>query len=204
MVIGSLKNTGVITVEMNIQVVRANKSHADIISSIGKQAFSDAFGYSFDSKKELQDYLDYTYEPAKVAKSICKENNVFFLVYVDDVPAGFVKLKKHSLNEQIESIAQMELQKIYVLSYFHGSGAAAALMNKVIDVARKLQPDYIWLDVHIENHKAIRFYEKNGFTQTGKYFFTIGTQTFEYNLMSLPVAIQEPLHYQTKNPVIWK
>ena len=50
------------------------------------------------------------------------------------------------------------------------------------------KPDYIWLDTHISNEKAIRFYEKNGFKKIGNYFFTIGTQTFEYYVMELPVA----------------
>src|SRR5213595_3587358 len=98
----------------------------------------------------------------KMAKSLEKENNVFFLAFVENVPVGFAKVKKHSLNEQIESIAQMELQKIYVLSYYHGSGAGQALFQAVVDLANEIQPDFLWLDTHVSNAKAIRFYEKNG------------------------------------------
>ena len=177
---------------MNIRVITADSSHTNIICSIGKQSFRDAFGHLFNSKIELQEYLDYTYNPDKIAKSIQKENNVFFLAFVENVPVGFAKIKKHSLNEQIDSIAQMELQKIYVLSYYHGSGAAGILMQAVLDFANKICPDYVWLDTHISNAKAIRFYERYGFVKTGKYFFMIGSQTFEYHLMSLPVAVMQP------------
>jgi ribosomal protein S18 acetylase RimI-like enzyme len=86
----------------------------------------------------------------------------------------------------------MELQKIYILSYYHGSGAGQALLDAVIDLASKVQPDFLWLDTHIQNEKAIHFYERNGFRRGGKYLFTIGTQTFEYYLMCLPVAVMEP------------
>ena len=176
---------------MNIKVIQANSSHAETIASIGKLSFRDAFGNLFNDKVALLEYLEYTYSIDKVTKSINKENNIFFIAFVDTVPVGFAKVKKHSLNEQIESIAQMELQKIYVLSYYHGSGAGAALMQAVLDLAIQIQPDYVWLDTHVSNTKAIRFYEKNGFIRSGKNYFTIGNQTFEYYIMCLPVAIEE-------------
>ena len=177
---------------MNIKVIIANAAHADSISSIGKQSFRDAFGHLFKNKDELLEYLEYTYHPDKILKSLEKENNIFFLAFIENVPIGFAKVKKYSLNEQIESIAQMELQKIYVLSYYHGSGAGQALLQAVMELATEIQPDYIWLDTHVSNLKAIRFYERSGFRKAGKYLFTIGTQTFEYYLMCLPISVMQP------------
>ena len=176
---------------MNLKVIRANSSHAETIASIGKLSFRDAFGNLFNDKSTLFEYLEYTYSIEKVTKSIEKENNVFFIAFVENVPVGFAKVKKSSLNEQIESIAQMELQKIYVLSYYHGCGAGAALMQTVLELAYQIQPDYLWLDTHTTNAKAIRFYEKNGFVKAGKNYFTIGAQTFEYYVMCLPIAVEE-------------
>ena len=176
---------------MTVKVIKADRTHAATIASIGRQSFRDAFGHLFKRKEELQDYLDYTYKTEKIMMSLQKENNIFFLAFVDNVPVGFAKVKKHSLNDQIESGAQMELQKIYVLSYYHGSGAGPALMQAVLELAQDLKPDFIWLDTHISNAKAIHFYEKYGFKKHGLHYFTIGTQTFEYDLMSLPVAVEE-------------
>ena len=95
----------------------------------------------------------------------------------------------------------MELQKIYVLSYYHGSGAGNALMQSVLDLAKKMQPDFLWLDTHINNIKAIRFYEKNGFKRSAKHYFTIGSQTFEYDMMCLPVAVDGPCLCQKLKPI---
>ena len=176
---------------MSIKVIKADITQAATIASIGRQSFRDAFGHLFNKKEELLDYLEYTYKTEKIMASLQKENNIFFLAFVDSVPVGFAKMKKHSLNDEIESGAQMELQKIYVVSYYHGSGAGAALMQAVIELAQELKPDYVWLDTHISNAKAIRFYKKYGFKKHGVHYFTIGTQTFEYDLMSLPVAMEE-------------
>jgi len=172
-----------------IKVKTADHSHADVISMIGRQAFRSAFGDLFKSKEELAEYLEYTYSPIKIAKSIEKESNVFFVAFVENVPVGFAKVKKDSLNEQIESISQMELQKIYVLPYYHGSGAGKALMEAVLELTEEICPDYVWLDTHVTNTRAIHFYEKYGFQKIGKYHFVIGTQTFNYHLMSLPIAV---------------
>ncbi|HMD00087.1 MAG TPA: GNAT family N-acetyltransferase, partial [Ferruginibacter sp.] len=141
----------------------------------------------FNNKNELSEYLDRTYDAVKISNSLTKENNVYFLAWLNDEPIGFAKVKKHSLNPQVESFAQTELQKIYVLFDKHGTGAGNALLQRVIKLAQEVQAEKLWLDTHISNSRAIRFYERNGFNKKEKYFFTIGTQTFEYELMTLDV-----------------
>lgn len=175
---------------MSVFIIKANVSHAADIATIGKKSFRNAFEHLFDSKEELFEYLENTYNPVKLARSLRKENNVYFLAFSEGEPVGFVKVKKHSLNEQVESFAQMELQKIYVLPGHQHSGAGTALMKQVKELTREIYPDHIWLDTHISNERAIRFYEKNGFKKIGKYHFTIGTQTFEYHVMGMPVAFK--------------
>src|SRR5437588_11744114 len=179
---------------MNIKVITADRSYASDIATIGRLSFRDAFAHLFNNKKELQEYLDYSYQPEKIVKSIQKENNIYFIAFIENVPIGFAKLKKNSLEHQIGSIAQMELQKIYVLSYYHGSGAASALMNEIMDCVNEIKPDYLWLHVHIKNGKAIKFYRKNGFNISGKHSFIIGTQSFDFHMMCLPVAVMQPCY----------
>jgi len=174
-----------------VKVIQASAAHATIIAGIGKTAFLHAFGHLFNSREELQQYLDHTYDTDKLIASLGKENNIYFLALLNEQPVGFAKLKKHSLNQQIESFAQTELQKIYVLSEYHGTGAGNALLQECIKLARELQADELWLDTHINNTRAIRFYERHGFQKHDKYFFTIGTQLFEYDLMVMDIEIKK-------------
>jgi len=147
---------------MSINIIRADVSHAAIIATIGKKSFRKAFENLFACKEELLEYLENTYCPVKLAKSLRKENNMYLLALLDGEPVGFVKIKKVSLNEHIEPVAQMELQKIYVLQEHHGHGVGTSLLNEVKSIAREVYPDYIWLDTHTSNENAIRFYEKMG------------------------------------------
>ncbi len=180
---------------MYTKIIRADASQAAIIAMIGRKSFQHAFEHLFNSKQELLEYLEYTYDPFKLAKSLGKENNVYLLAFKEGQPVGFAKIKKHSLNDQIESGAQMELQKIYVLPGHAGKGTGTALLKEVKKLAEDICTDYLWLDTHISNEKAIRLYEKNGFKRIGDYSFTIGTQTFDYYVMALPVAIGLPIRF---------
>lgn len=173
---------------MNIRLEPATAEHAEHISIIGRQSFSDAFAHLFLKKEELQNYLDYTYDPARLKESIAKPNNAVFMAFYDEQPAGFVKMKKDSKHGVIPAQRQSELQKIYVLKEFHGTGVAQLLMNKVVDLSQRIATECLWLDVHISNDKAIRFYEKNGFNKAGRHEFMIGTQLFHYDVMALPLG----------------
>jgi ribosomal protein S18 acetylase RimI-like enzyme len=177
---------------MSIKIIKANINDAEKISFIGKISFTDAFGQVFE-KNNLDSYLQFVYKPEKVAVSIRKENNVYFLAIADNKPVGFAKVKKFSLNEDIQSGAQMQLQKIYVLPEYHSSGAGTALLNEVLNLANEINPDYIWLDVYEGNKKAIQFYERNGFTKGSSCQLGIGAQSFEFYMMMLPVATPESI-----------
>ncbi|MBC7946355.1 MAG: GNAT family N-acetyltransferase [Chitinophagaceae bacterium] len=174
---------------MPITIIEADVSHAANIATIGKKSFRMAFGHLFECRDELFEYLEHTYNPVKLSRSLRKGNNVYYLAVIDGQPIGFAKVKIHSLNEYITSIAQMELQKIYVLQEYQHLGVGSALLSEVKRLAKEISPDFLWLDTHINNEKAIRFYEKNGFEKIGKYHFTIGTQTFQYHVMGWRVAM---------------
>jgi len=174
---------------MKIDIITAKPDHAQAIAYIGRIAFRDAFSHLFNNQCELEDYLDYTYHVDKIAGSVRKENNQYFVAVVDGAPAGFAKLKKHSLNDELDFLFQAELQKLYVLPSHRGKGIGGALINAVIASAESMEPDCLWLDTHISNSHAIRFYERHGFPKSGTRQFTIGSQTFDYHLMCMPVFV---------------
>jgi diamine N-acetyltransferase len=180
---------------MNIAVRKANHYDAEMIARIGKISFRKAFGNVFD-KNNLEEYLRNVYSPDKIEISIHKENDVWFIAEADDKPVGFAKVRKFSLNDEIESVSQMQLEKIYVLPEYQNSGAGSLLLDEVLNLAHELSPDYIWLDVYTRNEKAIRFYERNGFKKETTYQQGFGSQHFGFHMMALPVHADETLFCQ--------
>jgi diamine N-acetyltransferase len=167
-----------------MEIKRADASNAAAIASAGRQSFHDAFVHLFEDKDNLQSYLDHTYSLSKLEASITKPNNSFFIAYAANEPIGFAKMKKLSLNPHLQQPKQSELQKIYVLTEYHGSGAGQQLMDAVVAESINIGTEILWLDVHVSNDKARRFYEKNGFSRVGDHSFIIGNQKFYYDVMA--------------------
>ncbi len=70
----------------------------------------------------------------------------------------------------------IELSKVYVLPGSHGRGVAAPLMRATLDAAAGTGADGIWLGVNQRNARAVRFYEKSGFTIVGEKTFNLGPE----------------------------
>ncbi|MGK9147529.1 GNAT family N-acetyltransferase [Plantibacter flavus] len=79
----------------------------------------------------------------------------------------------------------VELSKVYVLPADHGRGTARALMAATLDVVRERGSGAVWLGVNQQNAKAIRFYEKSGFTIVGPKVFHVGPERHDDFVMEL-------------------
>lgn len=82
---------------------------------------------------------------------------IAYLVLIDEGPTMFVS-------------------KCYVAPEAHGSDMASLLMNDAIDFARNRGAKTVQLAVNKLNARAIRFYEKSGFTVVGYRDFVVGNQ----------------------------
>lgn len=100
----------------------------------------------------------------------------------DGEAAGFAKLGPLKLAVQPNGPAML-LDQLYVLENHHGSGVARALMDWVIDEARRRGARALYLTVFIDNHRARRFYERYGFEDVGRYDFMVGEQADEDIIM---------------------
>ena len=75
-----------------------------------------------------------------------------------------------------------ELSKCYLHPDHHGLGAAAELMHATMASAAAAGAHGIWLGVNSLNAKAIRFYEKSGFSKVGTKTFKLGN-TVEHDFV---------------------
>ncbi|GAA1055325.1 N-acetyltransferase [Agromyces luteolus] len=68
----------------------------------------------------------------------------------------------------------IELSKMYVHPVAHGAGIAGSLMAATLAAAAATGAAVVWLGVNLENGRAIRFYEKQGFEVVGTKGFRLG------------------------------
>ncbi|MEM9787839.1 MAG: GNAT family N-acetyltransferase [Pseudomonadota bacterium] len=63
-----------------------------------------------------------------------------------------------------------EIGPFFVSAAYHGTGAAKALMQGIIDEAKTAQLAQLELFVDTENHRAIAFYERLGFVRIATHY----------------------------------
>ncbi|MEP5153069.1 GNAT family N-acetyltransferase [Planktotalea sp.] len=88
------------------------------------------------------------------------DSGVYYGVFDGETLVGFCGLRPQQL-ERVRHRA--EIGPFFVKGSHHGTGAASRLMAGIIDEARSIGIEQLELFVDTENHRAIGFYEKQGF-----------------------------------------
>jgi len=167
-----------------LEVVRATECDAGIIALLGRMTFTETFGHLFREKKDLLSYYERTFSVAKIRNSLNKENNLYWLAHVDELPVGYAKLKLNSSNEFVDSDNICQLQKIYVLRDFLSMKIGRELQDMLLTEAKERFFSDIWLSVLNSNQRAISFYERNDFVKVGEHDFQIGRENFDFLAMN--------------------
>ncbi|WP_298505601.1 GNAT family N-acetyltransferase [uncultured Maribacter sp.] len=169
--------------EKGIIIKPATLEDAVSIALLGRITFTETFGNLFSDKQDLLEYLDRTFAVDKIKKGIGKNNNAFFVAFIEGLPVGYGKLKLNSENEFLEDTNICQLQKIYVLSDFLSLGIGKKLHKTLILAALEKGYEAIWLSALDSNQRAIDFYKNYGYLTMGKHGYSIGKNDFELYVM---------------------
>ena len=109
----------------------------------------------------------------------------FRLAEADGKAVGYAKLGPPELPVEPPRPA-IELRQLYVLSDWHGTGAARELMDWVLDEARPRGGDELYLSVFIDNRARARILRPaTASSRSGRYAFMVGDQADEDIIMRL-------------------
>ena len=153
-----------------IEIKKATLADLQLLLNLGKQTFIESHGHSC-SKKDLDSYIKDAFNIENFKKELSNNNNIFHLLYYNNLAAGFSKIIPNvAINEHEKTT---KLERIYVLKEFYDKKLGLTLMDFNINLSKKLKQEGMWLYVWTENHRAVNFYNKMGFTIVGKYNFKI-------------------------------
>jgi ribosomal protein S18 acetylase RimI-like enzyme len=92
----------------------------------------------------------------------------------DGAMIGFSQLRPSHAHSSVAAERPAELNRIYVVSEWHGRGVARELLQHALDTASRAGCDRLWLGVWEHNKRAIAFYRKCGFEIVGSQAFMLG------------------------------
>ncbi|MBA6155059.1 GNAT family N-acetyltransferase [Tenacibaculum sp. S7007] len=162
-----------------IEIKKAKESDAEILALLGRVTYVESHGNFIEDKTDLLKYLTKSFSVVKTREDIKNNNNLFLILYVDELPVGYVKLVLKATHENVESKNSCRLERIYILADFLQMKLGKHFLDFTEQKAKKLQFDTMWLSVYVKNNRAIRFYEKNEFKNVGELSFLVNGKGYD-------------------------
>lgn len=122
----------------------------------------------------MKDYLEKGFSEEKLKAELNNQDSQFYFALLEGKTIGYLKINIGQAQTEKLNLDALEIERIYLLKAFYGQKVGQLLYQKAIDIALELQASYVWLGVWEENYRALRFYEKNGFTPFSKHKFRLG------------------------------
>jgi GNAT superfamily N-acetyltransferase len=158
-------------------IVRALPEQAPVLAALGARTFRDTYTGAIPDAV-LAPYLAAAFALEKQAAELADPRNAFWLALEGAQPVGYAKLTRSATPACVPGPAPCELQRFYIDRPWWGSGVAGQLMELVVDAARRLEAQTLWLGVWENNPRAIAFYGRSGFLDVGTLPFTLSGEVF--------------------------
>ena len=144
-----------------------------VLQHLARTTFYDTFA-DMNTPENMEQYLSTDLSQEKLRSELLNPDSRTFFIQTDGQTIGYMKLNVRSAQTEQVDPGGLEIQRIYVKKEFHGTSVGLTLLNYAIDLATAEQYKFIRLAVWEKNPRAIRFYEKNGFTTFGSHIFHLG------------------------------
>jgi ribosomal protein S18 acetylase RimI-like enzyme len=154
------------------------------LQEIGRTTFLHTFSTT-DSEENMKIYLQSAFSAEKLTVELENSESEFYFATLDEHVIGYLKINVGLAQTEIQNQNGLEIERIYVTGEFHGKKVGQLLFEKALSIAKQKKVDFIWLGVWEENHRAIRFYTKNGFIAFDSHIFQMGNEEQTDILMKL-------------------
>ncbi|SRR6266545_2710954 len=156
-----------------VRVDPCDRRDADLLAWIAETTFRET--YTADTEgAEMERHVAKAYDPTAIEQELAEPGSRFFLAWLDEVPAGYLKINLAEAQTELREEEGLEIESLYVLREFQGGGVGRLLFDRALDEARRAGVNYIWLGVWERNVRARQFWEKQGFAAFGAHPFRFG------------------------------
>mgnify|MGYP001027928589 CR=1 FL=1 len=157
----------------NIVIRKAGTQDLNQLQEISTETFVQTFA-EVNTKEDMDQYLAERLSLTQLSAEMDHPGSSFYFALLNDQVIGYLKTNTGSAQTELKEADGLEVERIYVLKEFKGKNVGQLLLDKATTIAQDQKSAYVWLGVWEENYRAIRFYEKNGFSVFDKHIFKLG------------------------------
>ncbi len=152
----------------------AVEDDAQVLSDLGGTTFYHTFR-PYNTEEDITQYIAKAYASRVILDNLRNKSIAYYIAFHQGKPVGYIKLIHDAVYGSVTKGA-IELEKIYILSDYFGSGLAQQLMNQAIAHSQTEGFSTLFLGVWQENERAVGFYKKNGFEVFDTRQFQLGNR----------------------------
>ena len=110
---------------------------------------------------------EYAYANEKLQSELADPNNLHFIIYENEQPMGYLKLKLDAAWEELDPQKSLEIERIYLHKAIAGKGIGKKLMELSEDIAKEHKKETIFLKAMDTSKEALGFYQIMGYIICG-------------------------------------
>lgn len=156
----------------SVLIRKVEAEQVSLLAELGLETFLQSHGHSA-SPTDIKKYTTRAFSENSVSRELADPKSIFHFLILGDVAIGYSKMNFDTRIDSRNSNSLCKLDRIYLLSKYHGKGLGRLLMDHAIDLSQKNAQEGMWLYTWVENEAAIAFYERYGFKIIGQYDFRI-------------------------------
>ncbi|PAF32588.1 GNAT family N-acetyltransferase [Paenibacillus sp. 7516] len=160
---------------MTIKITKCSREDLQTLLKISIDTFHDTFKDQ-NTPENMQAYLAKAFHSEQLERELANPSSDIYFVYFNDEVAGYLKVNVNDAQSEKMGEEFLEIERIYIRNQFQNHGLGKHLLNKAIEIAMHKNKSKVWLGVWEKNRKAIAFYNKMGFIQTGAHTFYMGDE----------------------------
>jgi len=148
------------------------------LAELAARTFREAYAAS-DSEADLDRYVAEHFTRAKMLWLLADPASTVLFAQEGETLIGYAHVQEGAATPAcVRAERALELSRLYLTQASTGKGYGAALLQAVLEEARRRGCTALWLGVFSINQRAIRFYERAGFERVGRYAFVLGSKTY--------------------------
>ena len=169
-----------------LTVRHASIEDAPTLAAFAAKTFSDTYRGHGDPRG-IADYVVEHLSASAVTALVLDTASTIIVGEVGSQLAGYGVLKAEEPPSCVTGPNPIELVRLYLGEKFLGQGFGEQLLLEVHAQAERLGANTLWLWVYDRNVRAVRFYERLGFTRVGAREFLLGGSVYIDPIYSVPV-----------------
>jgi len=161
-----------------IDIRKANEKDTKVLALLGRITYTESHGIYIRNDEDLKKYNEETFSVSTIERALRDENNLFYIMHLNELPIGYAKLILNANHESLSSNNNCRLDKIYLLNDYIKLKLGQQLLDFICSEALQIGVNTIWLVVYYKNQHAIQFYLKNQFEEVTEIDFFVNGEKY--------------------------